>query len=443
MTTSFKQINLQSTQKGLYELKKRFIFFIFAVIIFRIGSFIPIPGINVNILHNIFYKQNNTILNLFNIFSGGSLSRSSVFVLGVMPYISSSIIFQLLTSIHPKLIALKREGESGQKKINKYIKYTALTLSIIQSLGITTGLPHIPGMENVVLQSGIIFVIVSMLTLITGTMFLMWLGNQITNRGIGNGVSIMIVIGILSSLPSQIQQTLEKLQYNFLNLLLMFLMCLVILFMVFVIVFIESGQRKILVHYAKQNYNKYIYNIKNNTHLPLKLNMSGVIPTIFAASIILFTSTILFWCSYVFKSYIFYNIAISLQPSRPLYIMLYISSIAFFCFFYTIIIFNPKETANNLKKTGAYIPGIRPGMQTAKYITKILIRLNFAGSLYISFICLIPTVIHSLTNISFYLGGTSLLIVVVVIMEFITQVQTIIMSSQYESIMKKINFKTK
>ncbi|QJC30867.1 preprotein translocase subunit SecY [Enterobacteriaceae endosymbiont of Macroplea appendiculata] len=441
MIKPFKQSILQNTKQNFHELKERLLFLLGALIIFRIGSFIPIPGINIDILNHIFFQQNNTILNLFNIFSGGALSRSSIFVLGVMPYISASIILQILTSIHPKLIKIKKDGALGRKKINKYIKYTTLLLAIIQAIGISTGLPHIPGMENLVLHPGIRFICVSVLTLVTGTMFLTWLGNQITHRGIGNGISIMIVMGIISSIPIHIKIMLAHIKHGNLNFYLISFMCIIILLLIYIIVFIEQGQRKIIVHYAKQHYNKYMYSMSNITHLPLKINMAGVMPAIFSASILLFASTIFFWLGHFPYLYCFYKIAISLQPGKPLYILLYICTVLFFCFFYTLIIFNPKEIADNLKKTGAYIPGIRPGIQTSKYIFTIMSRLNFSGSLYISFICLVPTIIHNLTHITLYFGGTSLLIIVVVMIELIIQVQTIMISKQYDSIMKKINFK--
>ncbi|QJC36548.1 preprotein translocase subunit SecY [Enterobacteriaceae endosymbiont of Donacia simplex] len=441
MIKSLKQLNFQSTKKGFTELKERFIFLITSIVIFRIGSFIPIPGINISILHSLIIKQHGTIIDMFNMFSGGALSRASIFALGVMPYISSSIIMQLLTVVHPFFISLKKEGEEGKKKINKYTKYSTLILACIQSIGITTGLPNLPGMNNLVINPGISFFIISNLSLITGTTFLMWLGRQITKRGIGNGVSIIIVIGIITTLPSNIGQIIEKIKQGDLNFFIFFILLFFIFLITLFIIFIEKGQRKINVQYARRYYGKQIYNTQQNTHLPLKVNMSGVIPAIFSSSIILFISTIFSWFSNITNWNWVKNIAMSLQPRQPIYIGLYILAIIFFCFFYTILVFNPQETADNLKKSGAYISGIRPGEQTAKYIKKIIMRLTFTGSLYITFICLIPEFLRNIINVPFYLSGTSLLIVIVVIMDFITQIQTLIMSTQYESILKKINFK--
>ncbi|QJC36137.1 preprotein translocase subunit SecY [Enterobacteriaceae endosymbiont of Donacia cincticornis] len=442
MIKSFNQINFQSTKNGFIELRKRFIFFISSIIIFRIGSFIPIPGINTSVLHALILKQHGTIIDMFNMFSGGALSRASIFALGVMPYISASIIIQILTSINPFFIALKKEGDAGKKKINKYTKYSTLILSIIQAIGITIGLSHIPGMNNLVIHIDFYFYIISILSLITGTTFLMWLGRQITKRGIGNGVSIIIVVGILAALPSTVNQIISQIKIGNLNFFTILVLLLFIFFITLFIVFIEKGQRKIVVQYARRYYGRQMYNTQQNTHLPLKINMSGVIPAIFSSSIILFISTIFAWFSNITDYSWIKNISISLQPKQPIYMILYISAIVFFCFFYTLLVFNPEETSDNLKKSGAYISGIRPGKQTAKYIKKILMRLTCTGSLYITFICLFPEFLRSIITIPFYFSGTSLLIVIVVIIDFITQIQTLIMSTQYESILKKINFKS-
>ncbi|QJC29559.1 preprotein translocase subunit SecY [Enterobacteriaceae endosymbiont of Plateumaris pusilla] len=441
MIKPFSKLDFQSTKKGFNELKQRFIFLIIALIIFRIGSFIPIPGINLNILNKLIRNQNGTIIDMFNIFSGGALSRASILALGIMPYISASIILQLLSVLHPKLIALKKEGEVGRRKINTYTKYTTLILSIIQSIGIVTGLPKISGMQNLILNPGICFFCISVLSLVTGTIFLMWLGEQITNKGIGNGISMIIVIGIISNLPSAIGHTIEQIKEGDLNFFIVLIILLIIFTITFFVVFMERGQRKITVNYAKR------YNIRNiykeqNTHLPLKINMSGVIPAIFSSSIILFFVTIISWFGNSTGWEWLKNIAIILQPKQMFYMILYVSLIIFFCFFYTILVFSPKETADNLKKSGAYIPGIRPGEQTAKYIKKIILRLTLTGGIYMSFICLIPEFLRNIINVPFYFGGTSLLIVVVVIMDFITQIQTLIMSTQYESMLKKINLKS-
>ncbi|QJC34548.1 preprotein translocase subunit SecY [Enterobacteriaceae endosymbiont of Donacia crassipes] len=441
MIKSFNQINFQSTKNGFIELKKRFIFFISSIIIFRIGSFIPIPGINTSVLHALILKQHGTIIDMFNMFSGGALSRASIFALGVMPYISTSIIIQILTSIHPYFISLKKEGDVGKKKINKYTKYSTLILSIIQAIGIIIGLSHIPGMSNLIIHLDIYFYIISTLSLMTGTIFLMWLGRQITKRGIGNGVSTIIVIGILAALPSTVNQTISQIKLGNLNFFTVFILLLFMLFITLFIVFIEKGQRKIVVQYARRYYGRKIYNTQQNTHLPLKINMSGVIPAIFSSSIILLISTIFTWFSNIIHYNWIKNISMSLQPRQPIYIILYISLIIFFCFFYTFLVFNPEETSDNLKKSGAYISGIRPGKQTAKYIKKILMKLTFIGSLYITFICLVPEFLRNIIVIPFYFSGTSLLIVIVVVIDFIIQIQTLIMSTQYESILKKINFK--
>ncbi|QJC33732.1 preprotein translocase subunit SecY [Enterobacteriaceae endosymbiont of Donacia provostii] len=441
MIKSFNQINFQSTKNGLLELKERFLFFISSIIIFRIGSFIPIPGINTSILHALILKQHGNIIDMFNMFSGGALSRSSIFALGVMPYISASIIIQILTSLHPFFISLKKEGDTGKKKINKYTKYSTLVLSILQAIGITFGLSRFTGIKNLIINPGIYFYTVSVISLITGTIFLMWLGRQITKRGIGNGVSIIIVIGILSSLPSTVNRIILQIKLGNLNFFNVFIIFLFIFLITLFIVFIEKGQRKITVQYARKYYGKQNYNMQQYTHLPLKINMSGVIPAIFSSSIILLISTIFTWFSHIFHYNWMQNIAMSLQPRQLIYLILYVLSIIFFCFFYTFLIFSPKETANNLKKSGAYISGIRPGEQTSKYIKKILMRLTLIGSLYITFICLIPEFLRNIIVMPFYFSGTSLLIVIVVIIDFITQIQTLIMSTQYESILKKINFK--
>ncbi|QJC31692.1 preprotein translocase subunit SecY [Enterobacteriaceae endosymbiont of Donacia tomentosa] len=441
MIKTFKELDFQSTKKGFYELKKRFIFLMSSLLIFRIGSFIAIPGINISVLHDLIIKQHSTIIDMFNMFSGGALSRASIFTLGIMPYISASIIIQLLTFMHPFFINLKKEGESGKRKINKYTKYTTLFLSIIQSIGIITRLFHLPKIESFILNPDIYFFLTSVLSLITGTIFLMWLGNQITNRGIGNGISIIIVIGIITGLPPALGQIIEQIKQGDLHFFLILTLLFLIFFIIFFIVFVEKGQRKIIVQYARRHYGKNIYNTQQNTHLPLKINMAGVIPAIFSSSIILFFSTILSWLNNITGWIWLHNVLLFLQPRQPIYVILYVSAIIFFCFFYTMLVFNPKETADNLKKSGAYIPGIRPGEQTAKYITKIIMRLTLTGSLYISFICLVPEFLHIIMNISFYFSGTSLLILVVVIIDFISQIQTLIMSTQYESILKKINLK--
>jgi len=429
-------LNFTNTKKSFSELKQRIIFVIVSLIVFRIGSFIPIPGIDTNILSKILNEQKGTIVDMFNMFSGGALSRASIFALGIMPYISASIIIQLLTLVSPTLSEIKKEGEFGRHKINQYTRYATLILAILQSIGMATSLPNISGMRAIIINADFYFYLIAVISLVTGTMFLMWLGELITEYGIGNGISIIIFIGIIAGLPSAIGNTIEKTRQGDLHFL-QFLIILILIFsVIFLVVFIERGQRKIIVHYAQRQQGRRTY-ISQSTHLPLKINMSGVIPAIFASSVVLFPVTIISW--FKISNQWLKNISFYLQPNQPLYLILYISAIVFFCFFYTGLVFNPRETADNLKKSGAFISGIRPGEQTAKYINKIMLRLTLVGSLYITFICLIPEFMRSAMNVPFYFGGTSLLIVVVVIMDFIAQIQTLIMSNQYDSVLKKAN----
>ncbi|WP_367670782.1 preprotein translocase subunit SecY [Sodalis-like secondary symbiont of Drepanosiphum platanoidis] len=435
-----KNINFSKSKNGLNELKKRLIFVVISIIIFRIGSFIPIPGINISIITKLILEQKNTIIELFNMFSGGALSRASIFALGIVPYISSSIIIQLITTLSPMLSDLKKEGESGRKKISKYTRYGTFILSLFQATGVSIGLTKIPGIQDLLIIKGILFYLISITSLVSGTMFLMWLGGQITNKGIGNGISMIIFSGILSSLPSAISNTIEKSRQGELNFLSIILIILIIFLITYFVVFIERGQRRIIVSYPQRQQGRRIYSSRN-THLPLKINMAGVIPAIFASSIILFPITLISWfgkginCKFLLKIFTY------LQPGKLLYTFLYIIIIIFFCFFYTSLVFNSRETADNLKKSGAFISGIRPGEKTANYIDKITNRLTLIGSIYISFISLVPEIIKSIVKVPFYFGGTSLLIVVVVIIDFITQVQTIMISSQYDSTLKKSKLK--
>ncbi|QCI18456.1 preprotein translocase subunit SecY [Buchnera aphidicola (Aphis nasturtii)] len=429
-------MNFKNSQKGINELKNRIIFVIISLIIFRIGSFIPIPGIDTTILSRILNNQKGTIFEMFNMFSGGALNRASIFALGIMPYISASIIIQLLTLAVPFLSEIKKEGESGRHKINEYTRYATLILAFFQSVGVVTSLSSISSIRPIIVNADFYFYFTAIIILVTGTMFLMWLGELITECGIGNGISIIIFTGIIAGLPAAITHTIEQTRQGHLHLLL-FLSVLVLIFLVvFLVVFIERSQRKIIVHYAQRQQGRRIYSAQS-THLPLKVNMSGVIPAIFASSIVLFPATIISWSGIEKKYSFFKTILFYFQPNQSLYLVLYITSIIFFCFFYTGLVFNPRETADNLKKSGAFISGIRPGEQTAKYINKIMLRLTLFGSLYITFICLVPEFMRSAMNVPFYFGGTSLLIVVVVIMDFIGQIQTLIMSSQYDSILKK------
>ncbi|BGI50748.1 MAG: preprotein translocase subunit SecY [Arsenophonus endosymbiont of Ceratovacuna japonica] len=433
-------LDFQSAKGGIRELKRKLLFVIGALIIFRIGSFIPIPGIDITILNKLLEQQRGTIIEMFNMFSGGALSRASIFALGIMPYISVSIIIQLLTVMNPRLAEIKKEGEIGRRKINKYTHYGTLVLAIFQSIGISIGLPNMSGMKGLVINPGFPFYFTAVVSLVTGTMFLMWLGEQITERGIGNGISIIIFAGIVAGLPPAIGHIIEQTRQGDLHFFLLLLIAILVFSVTYFVVFMERGQRRIVVNYAKRQQGNRIY-ASQSTHLPLKVNMAGVIPAIFASSIILFPSTIASW----FGNGIGWNwlsaISFYLQPGQPLYVLFYSSAIIFFCFFYTALVFNSKETADNLKKSGAFVPGIRPGEQTAKYIDKVTIRLTLVGALYITFICLIPEFMRDAMKVSFYFGGTSLLIVVVVIMEFISQVQTIMMSSQYEFALKKANLK--
>ncbi|AYN24586.1 preprotein translocase subunit SecY [Buchnera aphidicola] len=431
-------LNFNNTSKVTNELKQRIFSVITALIIFRIGSFIPIPGIDTTILSRLLNNQKGTIIEMFNMFSGGALSRASIFALGIMPYISSSIIIQLLTLVIPSLSEIKKEGEVGRSKINQYTRYTTLVLALFQAIGIVTSLPKISGMHQIIIHPDFYFYFTAIVILVTGTMFLMWLGELITECGIGNGISIIIFIGIIAGLPSAIVHTIEQTRQGNLHILLFLCILILIFSVVFFVVFIERSQRKIIIHYAQRQKGRRIYSTQS-THLPLKINMAGVIPAIFASSVVLFPITIISWFGIDQKWYLLKIISFYFQPNQPLYLVLYIFSIIFFCFFYTGLVFNPRETADNLKKSGGFISGIRPGEQTAKYINKIMIRLTLFGSLYITFICLIPEFMRSAMNVPFYFGGTSLLIVVVVIMDFITQIQTLIMSSQYESVLKKAN----
>ncbi|BEU01600.1 protein translocase subunit SecY [Agarivorans sp. OAG1] len=427
-----------SAQGGLSELKSRLLFVLGAIIVFRAGSFVPLPGIDAAVLAALFDQQKGTILEMFNMFSGGALSRASIFALGIMPYISASIIIQLLTVVHPTLAELKKEGESGRRKISQYTRYSTLVLATFQAIGIATGLPNM--MAGLVINPGLPFYFTAVVSLVTGTMFLMWLGEQITERGIGNGISILIFAGIVAGLPSAIGQTAEQARQGELHLLLLLFIVALVFAVTFFVVFVERGQRRIVVNYAKRQQGRKVF-AAQSTHLPLKVNMAGVIPAIFASSIILFPGTLAQWFGQNEGLSFLSDLSLTLQPGQPLYVFLYAAAIIFFCFFYTALVFNPRETADNLKKSGAFIPGIRPGEQTSRYIDKVMTRLTLAGALYITFVCLIPEFMMIGMNVQFYFGGTSLLIVVVVIMDFMAQVQTHLMSHQYGSVLKKANLK--
>jgi preprotein translocase subunit SecY len=416
-------------------------FLLGALIVFRIGAHIPVPGIDPVQLEALFNQNSGGILGMFNMFSGGALSRFTIFALGIMPYISASIIMQLLTVVSPQLEAIKKEGESGRRRITQYTRYGTLVLATFQALGIAVALEAQAGL---VIDPGLAFRFTTVVTLVTGTMFLMWLGEQITERGLGNGISIIIFAGIAAGLPSAIGGLFELVRTGSMHALTAILICVLVGLVTYAVVFIERGQRKILVNYAKRQVGNKVYG-GQSSHLPLKLNMAGVIPPIFASSIILFPATITSWFtsgdtnSGVVR--FLKDFAASLAPGEPIHALLYAAAIVFFCFFYTALVFNSKETADNLKKSGAFVPGIRPGEQTSRYIDKILTRLTLAGAVYITVICLLPEFLIARWNVPFYFGGTSLLIIVVVTMDFMAQVQNYVMSQQYDSLLRKANFK--
>jgi preprotein translocase subunit SecY len=419
------------------DLKKRLFFVLAALVVYRIGAHIPVPGIDPVALESLFKSQAGGILGMFNMFSGGALSRFTVFALGIMPYISASIIMQLMTVVSPQLEQMKKEGESGRKKITQYTRYGTVFLALFQGLGISIALESQPGL---VIEPGLLFRLTAVATLVSGTMFLMWLGEQITERGIGNGISLIIFAGIAAGLPQAIGGTLELTRTGAFSIPLVLLLFVGAIAVTAFVVFVERGQRKILVNYAKRQVGNKIYG-GQSSHLPLKLNMSGVIPPIFASSIILFPATLAGWFGSSEGMTWLKDIGSTLSPGQPLYVMLYALAIVFFCFFYTALVFNPKETADNLKKSGAFVPGIRPGDQTARYIDKIMSRLTLSGAVYITAVCLLPEFLIVKWNVPFYFGGTSLLIIVVVTMDFMAQVQSYLMSHQYESLLKKASFK--
>ncbi len=425
-----------TANQGLVDLKRRLQFVLLAIIVFRIGSYIPVPGLNPIRLQQLFNAQQNNIIGLFNMFSGGALMRFSIFALGIMPYISASIIVQLLTVVSPQLSELRKEGESGQRKINKYTRYGTLVLATFQAIGISKML----GSQGIALDPGLPFYFTSTLTLVTGTLFLMWLGEQVTERGIGNGISIIIFSGIVAGLPEAVGRTLEQVREGQLQVVALLLILLAVIGVVAFVVFVERGQRRITINYARRMQGGNMYSAKSS-HLPLKINMSGVIPPIFASSIILFPATLAQWFGHAKGMEWLGTIGIALQQGQPLHMLLFAVAIIFFCFFYTALVFNPRDTADNLKKSGAFIPGIRPGEQTAKYIDTVMSRLTLAGSIYVTLVCLLPEFMILTWNVPFYFGGTSLLIIVVVVMDFIAQVQAHMMSYQYESLLKKANLR--
>src|SRR5438477_8367010 len=418
------------------DLKRRLLFLLGALVVFRIGAHIPVPGIDPNVLAGFFQDNQGGMLGMFNMFSGGALRRFTIFALGIMPYISASIIMQLMTAVYPALDQLRKEGESGRRKITQYTRYGTVFLALFQATGISIMLESQP---NLVLDPGLMFRITTVTTLVTGTMFLMWLGEQITERGLGNGISIIIFAGIAAGLPNAIAGTLELVRTGSMHPVTALLIAIAVVAVTGVVCFVERGQRKILVNYAKRQVGNRVYG-GQSSHLPFKLNMSGVIPPIFASSLILFPATLLGWFGSAEGMIWLRDIAGTLTPGQPIYVLLYAALIVFFCFFYTALQYNPKETADNLKKSGAFVPGIRPGEQTAKYLEKILTRLTLAGAIYVTAVCLLPEFLILKWNVPFYFDGTSLLIIVVVTLDSMAQVQAYIMTHENESMLRKGGF---
>lgn len=423
-------------QSGLNELWSRVKFVFLAILVYRIGAHIPVPGINPDALASMFSQNEGTILGLFNMFSGGALERMSVLALGIMPYISASIIVQLLSVVSPQLEQLKKEGESGKRKISQYTRYLTVLLALVQGTGMTVGIAN----QGVAFSTGLGFYAVAVITLVTGAIFMMWLGEQVTERGIGNGISILIFSGIVAGLPAAIGRTVESARQGDLNILMMLAVALVAVAIIAFVVFVERGQRRITVNYAKRQQGRKVF-AAQTSHLPLKVNMAGVIPAIFASSLLLFPASIAQWFGQGENMGWLSDIALALGPGQPLNIILFSAGIVFFCFFYTALVFNPRDVADNLKKSGAFIPGIRPGEQSARYIDGVLTRLTMFGAIYMIAVCLLPQFLVVSANVPFYLGGTSLLIVVVVVMDTMAQVQSHLMSHQYESLLKKSNLK--
>lgn len=435
---SFAARQLPSKNGGLIELRRRLLFVLLGIVIYRFGSYIPVPGVDASKLASFMQSQENTIFGLFNMFSGGSLWRMSLFALGIMPYISASIIIQLLTAVSSRLEELKKEGEAGRRKIVQYTRIGTLLLSLFQSLGMAK---YLMAQQLITAQlSPLVFYAVAVATLTTGTMFLMWVGEQMTERGVGNGISLLIFSSIVSGLPTAVSHTFEQARNGNLNLIVLLLIVVVIMGVTGFVVFVERAQRRITVNYAKRQQGRKMM-AAQTSHLPLKLNMAGVIPPIFASSILLFPSTIGKWFGAAPGMGWLSDIGLALSPPQPLYLITFSAAVFFFCFFYTAIVFNPKDTAENLKKSGAFIPGIRPGEQTAKYIDGVMSRLTLVGAVYITLVSLLPTFLMMAWNVPFYFGGTSLLIVVVVIMDFISQIQSHLMSTKYDSLLKKASLK--
>jgi len=420
----------------LTELRNRFLFLIGGLIVYRIGTFIPVPGIDPVALARFFQDQQGTILSMFNMFSGGALQRLSIMALGVMPYISASIIVQMMAVVVPQLQALRKEGEAGRRKLTNYTRWGTVGLAVFQGAGAAVAFQN----QGVVINPGFQFVFLATATLTAGTMFLMWLGEQITERGLGNGISMIILAGIVAGLPAAVGGTLELVRNGEINPALALILMVMVFAVTWFVVFVERGQRRIPVNYAKRQQGRRVF-AGTSTHLPFKLNMSGVIPPIFASSLLLFPATIASWFGTNENFGWLQNVAASLGIGQPVHMIIYASLIIFFCFFYTALVFNSRETSENLKKSGAFIPGIRPGQQTAEYIDKVLTRLTVWGALYVALVCLLPEILISQFRVPFYFGGTSLMIIVVVIMDFMAQLQAHLMSHQYEGLMKKANLR--
>jgi preprotein translocase subunit SecY len=438
---SASRAQMASKMGGSSELKARLLFVLGAFVVYRVGAHIPVPGVDPKALAIMFEQQSGSILDMFNMFSGGALMRLSLFALGIMPYISASIIMQLMTVVIPSMEQMKKEGESGRRKISQFTRYGTVVLATFQAIGISIALQNqTAGGLSVVINPGVSFIVITTITLVTGTIFLMWLGEQVTERGIGNGISMIIFAGIVSGLPKAVGSTIELARTGEMNGGFIILLFLLSISVTALVVFVERGQRRILINYPKRQQGRKLY-AGQSSFLPLKINMAGVIPPIFASSIILFPATIAGWFSNTEGLSWLQDVANKLSPGQPIYVMFYATAIIFFCFFYTALVFNSKETAENLKKSGAFLPGIRPGIQTSSYIDKVMTRLTLIGAIYITLVCLLPEFLIVYWNVPFYFGGTSLLIIVVVVMDFISQMQTHIMSQQYEGLMKKANLK--
>ena len=420
---------------GMGELFTRLRFVFMALVVYRIGTHIPVPGIDPEQLAALFNQNQGTILGLANVFSGGALERMSILALGILPYISASIIMQLMTAVTPQLEQLKKEGESGRRRISQMTRYLTVLLALVQGTGMTVGLAN----QGLSFDTSISFYVIAVTSLVTGAVFMMWLGEQITERGIGNGISLLIFAGIAAGLPSAVGQSLEQARQGELNILILLGIVALAIVVVYLVVFIERGQRRVTVNYAKRQQQGRQQYQAQSSHLPLKVNMSGVIPAIFASSILLFPASVAQWFGSGDSADWLQDLAVAIGPGQPLNIMLFTGFIVFFCFFYTALMFNPQEVADNLKRSGAFVPGIRPGQQTANYLDGVLTRLTVCGSAYIALVCLLPQFLVVMFNVPFYLGGTSMLIVVVVVMDFMAQIQSHLMSHQYEGVMKKAN----